>query len=164
MNQKNTITNENRYLSNHEKILKRIKNGVILTIIFVIAIIVSYAVLEINKNWMDVVRQDYYIKYRDDEINNDTYNSIIRNLDYDQLYFRWIISIVSNLAEVGLNIGFFIIILSFFYIAIDKSYNKKLRRISLILAGSSLVFLMFLNFQYLIPGVVDIIYYPPRWY
>ena len=125
MNQKNTITNENRYLSNHEKIIKRIKNGVILTIIFVIAIIVSYAVLEINQNWMDVVRQDYYIKYRNDEINNDTYNSIIRNLDYDQLYFRWIISIVSNLAEVGLNIGFFIIILGGRIIAPIRQIHSK---------------------------------------
>ena len=163
MNQKNTVPNENRYLNKYEKNLKRIKNGVILVIIFAIVIMASYAVMEIQYNWVDLVKQENYIKYRNEEITSDTYNSILRNLDYERYYLRWIISIVSNLAEVGMNIGFLITILGFFYFAINKSFNKKMRRISLILAGIMLVFITYLNFEYLLPNMVELVYYNPYW-
>ena len=160
MNQKNTTLNENRYLSNHERKFKRIKNGVIFIIIFAIVIIASNAVMEIQYNWTEVVIQENYIKYRNGEIIYDTYRSILENLEYDRIYFRWIISIVSNSAEVCMNIGFLILIIGFLYITIDKSFNKKMRRMSLILAGSILIFMMYLNFEYLHILYVTY-YYPP---
>ena len=160
MNQENTVPNENRYLNKYEKNIKRIKNGIILVIIFAIVIGASYALIEIQFNWTAVTMQNNYIRYRNDEITSDTYYSIERNLEYDRFYFRWLISIVSNLAEVGMNIGFLIVILGFFYFAIDKSYNKKMRRMSLILAGVILVFMTFLNFEYLLPSMVEVIYQP----
>lgn len=159
MNQKNNKLNENRYLNNHEKKIKRIKNGVILVVIFTIVIIASNAVMEIQFNWTEVAIQNNNIKYRNGEITSDTYYSIVRNLEYERYYFRWIISIVSNSAEVVINIGFFIIIIGFFYITIDKSFDKKIRRISLILTGSILLFMIYLNFEYMLQTMMEAPYY-----
>lgn len=161
MNQKNDTINENRYLNNYEKKIKRIKIGVILVIFIVSVIIVSNAVREIHYNWVEAAIRKYYIRYRDGVISYDTYNSILRNLEYDQYYFRWMCSIVSNSAEVIMNIGFLIIILGFLSITIDKSFNEKMRRISLILATIIFFSMIYLIFEYMLQGEVEVelVYY-----
>ena len=161
MNQKNNILNENRYLDNYEKKIKRIKIGVILVIIIVSYIIATNALSEIHYNWVELVLQKNYILYQEGAISSDTYYSLKRNLEFEQDFFSWIILIVTNSAEVVMNIGFLIIILGFLSITIDRSFNKKMRRISLILAGIIFIFMIFLIFEFVLRNTEVIIYYPP---
>ena len=161
MNQKNNILNENRYLDNYEKKIKRIKIGVILVIIIVSYIIATNALSEIHYNWVELALQKNYILYQEGAISSDTYYSLKRNLEFEQDFFSWISLIVTSSAEVVMNIGFLIIILGFLSITIDRSFNKKMRRISLILASIIFIFMIFLIFEFVLPNTELIIYYPP---
>ena len=161
MNQKNSILNENRYLDNYEKKIKRIKIGVILVIIIVSYIIATNALSEIHYNWVELALQKNYILYQEGAISSDTYYSLKRNLEFEQDFFSWISLIVTSSAEVVMNIGFLIIILGFLSITIDRSFNKKMRRISLILASIIFIFMIFLIFEFVLPNTELIIYYPP---
>ncbi len=161
MNQKNIIQNEDRYLDNYQKKIRRIKTGVIIVIIIVSIIIAAEAISDIHFSGIDLVIQEYYKRYQEGAINSDTYYSIKRNLEFEQDFFRWINLIVTNAAKVAMNIGFLFIILGFLSITIDRSFNKKMRRISLILTGIIFIFMMYLIFEFVLPNADIIIYYYP---
>lgn len=161
MNKANTRIEEDKYLSIYNKKIKQIKMGVIIAIIIVIAIVAAYTINEIYHNWVDLVIQQYYIRFQEGEINSDTYYSLKQNLEFNQDFFQWISLIIANSGKVLLNIGFLFIILGLLSITTDRALKKKLRRTTLILAVSLFIFMIFFIFVILLKDVEVVVYYPP---
>lgn len=160
MNQKNNELDESRYLDKYEEKIKRIKNGVIFVIIFAGVIIASNAIIEMQYIGSEVAIIRAFINFEDGYIDRVTYESIRRTLEFDQLYFRRIFSVVRNFGKVVINIGFLTIILGFLSITVDKSFNRKMRRISLILSAILFLGILYLIFEYLAKDVLITGYYP----
>lgn len=142
MNKKNSNFNEERFFQIHEKKIRRIKIGVILAIVAGTFIVASEAVIESSTYHMNAADLKNYLLYRDGLIDYDEYNNRRYDLMYDLFQTTFVFSIVSNSARIGLNIVFIFIIIGFLSISIDRSFNKKMRRISLILASIILLFMM----------------------
>jgi len=159
MNQKNNKLVENRYFNNYGEKIKRIKNGVIVAFIFAGIIVASNAIIEMQFYGAEIAIDRAYMRYVDDEIDRDTYESIRRNLEFDQLYFRRIFSVVSGFAKVAINIGFLSIILGFLSIAVEKSFTTKMRRISLILSAILFLGMLYLIFNNLLTDILVEEYY-----
>ena len=151
MNQENKNFHENRYLNNKKKKIKRIKIGVIIAIIIGTVIVTCEACIEIHNNWTTIKDLENYLDYRDGKIDYDEYNDRSYELTHDHYLFEFAFLIVSNSARVGLNIVFIAITISFLSITIDDSFSKKMRRISLILASITLLFIMYSIF---IPNLI----------
>lgn len=151
MNQENKNFHENRYLDNKKKKIKRIKIGVLIAIIIGTVIVTCEACIEIHKNWTIIKDLENYLDYRDGKIDYDEYYERFIELMHDHYLFEFAFSIVSNSARVGLNIVFIAIIIGFLSITIDDSFSKKMRRISLILASITLLFIMYSIF---IPNLI----------
>ena len=151
MSQRNDEVDENRFYDKYGGNIKRIKNGVIFVIIFASVIVASNAAIEIQYYGAEVALRRARIRYDNDEIDYETYDSIRDTLDFDQLYYRRIFSVVRNFAKVVINIGFLSIILGFLSMAVDKTFNKKMRRINLILSAILFLGMTYLIFEYLFP-------------
>jgi len=148
MNQENNNFHDNRYIDNEQKKIKRIMIGIVLAIIAGTIIVASDAVLEISAFEYNMANQKNYLDYRDGIIDYNEYNDRRYELLYDLSQTQYAISIVSNSARIGLNIIFIFIIIGFLSIAIDMSFNKKMRRISLVLAcitSLSITYFIFLS-------------------
>ena len=81
--------------------------------------------------------------YRNDLINYDEYRDRGEVLLYETYLFEYYISLVSNSVKVFLNIAFILIIIGLLSITIDQLFNKKMRRISLIMAITILLFMTY---------------------
>jgi len=141
-NKENKNFYNNRDLKNKKKRINRIKIGVIVAIIIGTVIVACEAFIEINYNWNNVENQKNYNKYRDGEISYDEYYNRTQDSLYDYSMNVYVVSIISSFARVGLNASFILIIIGFLSITIDNSFNKKMRRISLIIASIILLFMM----------------------
>ena len=155
MNQENNNSHDNRYINYEKKKIKRIMIGIVLAIIAGTIIVASDAVLEISANEYNMADLKNYLDYRDGIISYTEYNDRRYELLHDLYQTQYEISIVSNSARIGLNIIFIFIIIGFLSIAIDKSFNNKMRRISLILAcitSLSITYFIFLSVNVLFIG------------
>ncbi|MFX0012938.1 MAG: hypothetical protein ACFE9R_21690 [Candidatus Hermodarchaeota archaeon] len=164
MNQLHTRINENRYLEIYNKKIRQIKTGVIIVIIFVIVVVTAETINEIYHNWIDLVIQKYYLSYQEGVISSDSYYSLKKSLEFKQDCFQWISLIITDLGKILLNIGFLLIIVGFLTITTDRSFNKRLRRISLILAVVLFIFVLYFVFEILFKDVEVITYYYPPIY
>ena len=149
MSQRNNNIGEDREVKSFGEKIQRIKKGVIITFIFAGIIVASNAAIDIQYYGAEVAIERAYRRYQDGEIDYDTYYSIRDDLEFDQLYFRSIFSVVTGFAEVVINIGFLTIILGFLSITVDKSLPRKMRRISLILST-----VLFLGVLYIIFTII----------
>jgi Na+/proline symporter len=164
MNQLHTRIKENRYLEIYNKKIRQIKTGVIIVIMFVIVVVAAETINEIYHNWIDLVIQKYYLSYQEGAISSDSYYSLKESLEFKQDFFQWISLIIAGLGKILLNIGFLLIIVGFLSITTDRSFNKRLRRISLILAVVLLIFVLYLVFEILFKEVQVITYYYPPFF
>ena len=161
MNQLYTRINEDRYLEIYNKKIKQIKTGVIIVIIFVIVVVAAETINDIYHNWIDLVIQRYYLYYQEGIISSDSYYTFKEQLEFNQDFIQWISLIIANFAKILLNIGFLLIIVGFLSITTDRSFNKKLRRVSLILAVVLFIFMLYFVFEILFKDVEVITYYYP---
>jgi len=144
LNQDNKEPYDHRYFS---WLIKRLKKGIIVAIIFGSIFMISEAVIVIHLNWTNIAYQDAQKMADEDRITYSELDDIENQLEYVHYYVEYVCSIVSTLAHIGLNIAFIFIIIGFLSITIDKSIDKKMQRICLILAGFALFFLMFIIFM-----------------
>lgn len=143
MNQKNKDFKEKREMDLKKKKIRRIYIGIIIALFIGTVIGACEGSKEINRNWTTVQLQKLYMDYRNDLINYDEYRDRGEVLLYETYLFEYYISLVSNSVKVFLNIAFILIIIGLLSITIDQLFNKKMRRISLIMAITILLFMTY---------------------
>lgn len=142
MTKENNNLDEDRFFDLHIKKLRRIKIGIILAIIAGTVIVASEGIIVSATDNMNVKDLNNYLLYRDGVIDYDEYNDRRYDLLYDFFQTTYAFSIVSNIARISINLVFIFIIIGLLSISIDRSFNKKMRRISLILASIILLFVL----------------------
>lgn len=160
MNQEKEKPYEHR---NFAWLIKRLKKGIIVAIIFGSIFVASEVVINIHQNWTNIALQDAETMRDDGKIDYKELNDIRNQLNYVRYYVKYVCSIVSLIAQICLDIAFIFIIIGFLSITIDDSLDKKMRRTSLILASITLLFLMYFIFI----SVTDefwLLYYPNYYY
>lgn len=143
LNKENDILNENRHLNNKRIKIKRLKIGMIIAIISGTTFIALQGLIEVNYNWYFAARQRVYIDYNQELISYDEYRDRRDQLELEFYVNLWSISIFSTVAKVGMNIVFIFIIIFLLSIVLDESFNRKMRRLSLGLAGILLLFILY---------------------
>ena len=151
MNQKNKDFNEKREMNFKKKKIRRINIGIIIALLIGTAIGACEGIKEINSNWTIVQNQKLYMDYRNDLINYTEYQDRREVLEYETYLFEYRISLVNNSAKVFLNIAFILIIIGLLSITIDQLFDKKMRRISLIMA---ITILLIMTYSIFISNVV----------
>ncbi|MFW9866011.1 MAG: hypothetical protein ACFFEN_07920 [Candidatus Thorarchaeota archaeon] len=142
MTKENNNLDEDRFFDLQKKKLRRIKIGIILAIIAGTVIVASEGIIVSATDNMNVKDLNNYLLYRDGVIDYDEYNDRRYDLLNDLFQTTYAFSIVSNIARISINIVFIFIIIGLLSISIDRSFNKKMRRISLILASIILLFVL----------------------
>ena len=143
MNQKNKDFKEKREMDLKKKKIRRIYIGIIIALFIGTVIGVCEGSKEINRNWTTVQYQKLYMDYKNDLIDYTEYQDRHDVLEYETYLFEYYISLVSNSVKVFLNIAFILIIIGLLSITIDQLFNKKMRRISLIMAITILLFMTY---------------------
>lgn len=139
----NDISTHERYNYNKEIKIKRLKIGMILALIIGALFILCVSLNVINQNWYNVERQKLVNDYNQGLISSDDYNDIRRQQDLDLYLNVWIISIFGSIAKAGVYCVFIFIIISLLSIVLDASFNRKMRRMALGLAGIIVLFLLY---------------------
>lgn len=142
MNKNNSDFNEDRFIKNHEKKFTLIKVSVIIAIITGTLIAATEGILVSSTQRMNAADLANYILYRDGEIDYEEYNDRRYDLMYNLYQTTFLLSIVTNIARIGLNIAFIFVIIGLLSISSNRSFNKKMRRISLALASIILLIMM----------------------
>lgn len=143
MNQKNKDFKEKREMDLKKKKIRRIYIGIIIALFIGTVIGACEGSKEINRNWTTVQLQKLYMDYNNDLIDYTEYKDRREVLEYETYLFEYYISLVSNSVKVFLNIAFILIIIGLLSITIDQLFNKKMRRISLIMAITILLFMTY---------------------
>ena len=143
MNQKNKDFKEKREMDLKKKKIRRIYIGIIIALFIGTVIGACEGSKEINRNWTTVQYQKLYMDYKNDLLNYTEYQDRREVLAYETYLFEYYISLVSNSVKVFLNIAFILIIIGLLSITIDQLFNKKMRRISLIMAITILLFMTY---------------------
>jgi len=143
MNQKNKDFKEKREMDFKKKKIRRIYIGIIIALFIGTVIGACEGSKEINRNWTTVQYQKLYMDYKNDLLNYTEYQDRREVLAYETYLFEYYISLVSNSVKVFLNIAFILIIIGLLSITIDQLFNKKMRRISLIMAITILLFMTY---------------------
>lgn len=151
MNQKNKDFKEKREMDLKKKKIRRIYIGIIIALFIGTVIGACEGSKEINRNWTTVQYQKLYMDYKNDLLNYTEYQDRREVLAYETYLFESYISLVSNSVKVFLNIAFILIIIGLLSITIDQLFNKKMRRISLIMA---ITILLFMTYSIFISNVV----------
>ena len=136
--------------------IKRLKIGMILAIITGSLFIACQLLVGVNQSWYNVERQKAYLDYREGLITYEEYDDIREQLELDLYINQWIISISSTIANVGLYFVFIFIIIILLSIVLDESFNRKMRRLALGLAGIFLLFILYPIF-----AASTVVYYFP---
>lgn len=148
---------ENRFDNNQIIKIKRLKIGMILALIAGALFVTSLLLIGINQNWYTFERQRIYIDYSQGLISSEQYNDLLDQLELHFYGNIWLISIFSTIAKVGVYCVFIFIIISLLSIILDNSFNRKMRRLALGLAGIMLLFLLYPIIAS--PNIVYNIYY-----
>lgn len=143
MNQKNKDFKEKREMDLKKKKIRRIYIGIIIALFIGTVIGACEGSKEINRNWTTVQYQKLYMDYENDLLDYTEYQDRREVLEYETYLFEYYISLVSNSVKVFLNIAFILIIIGLLSITIDQLFNKKMRRISLIMAITILLFMTY---------------------
>lgn len=151
MNQKNKDFKEKREMDFKKKKIRRIYIGIIIALFIGTVIGACEGSKEINRNWTTVQLQKLYMDYNNDLIDYTEYQDRREVLEYETYLFEYRISLVSNSAKVFLNIAFILIIIGLLSITIDQLFDKKMRRISLIMA---ITILLIMTYSIFISNVV----------
>lgn len=146
MNQQYKKLDEKRYHKRPEKKIKRLKIGIIIAICIGIVFLASGAFREITNNLFACQRQQIYMDYRNGLIDYDEYYDKRNELDLRIFENELFVSIASNTAKICLSISFFFIIACILSISFDDSFDRKFRRLSLIITFVVLLFMMYLIF------------------
>ena len=162
MDRINNDLNKKREIKKYGEKIKKIKKGVIFVIVIAGVITASNAAAEMQHYGAELARERAYRRYENDEIEWETYNSILETLEMDQFYYSRLSSVVSGFAKVVLHIGFLKVILGFLSISADKTFTTKMRRTCLILSAILLLGMLYLVFNTLITELVIEEYYY-RW-
>ncbi|MFX1587989.1 MAG: hypothetical protein ACFFC1_07530 [Promethearchaeota archaeon] len=136
--------------------IKRLKIGMILAIIAGALFIACQLLVGVNQSWYNVERQKAYLDYREGLITYEEFDDIREQLELDLYTNQWIISISSTIANVGLYFVFIFIIVILLSIVLDESFNRKMRRLALGLAGIFLLFILYPIF-----AASTVVYYFP---
>ena len=151
MNQKNKDFKEKREMDLKKKKIRRIYIGIIIALFIGTVIGACEGSKEINRNWTTVQLQKLYMDYNNDLIDYTEYKDRREVLEYETYLFEYYISLVSNSVKVFLNIAFILIIIGLLSITIDQLFDKKMRRISLIMA---ITILLIMTYSIFISNVV----------
>lgn len=146
MNQQYKKLDEKRYHKRPEKKIKRLKIGIIIAICIGIVLLASEAFREITHNLIAYQRQQVYLDYQNGLIDYNEYRDKGNELDLKVYENELFTSMASNTAKICLNISFVFIIASILSISFDGFFDKKFRRLSLIIAFAVLLFMMYLIF------------------
>lgn len=125
---------------NEKRKIKRIKISVIITMIIGTVIVVSQAASNLSLSDYNYSRQKLSMLYDDGLITYDEYDDRRDQLYLDLYSDLWVISNISFYAKIGLNVAFIFVIIGFLSISVDRNFNNKTRRISLIIACIFLIF------------------------
>jgi len=151
MNQKNKDFKEKREIDLKKKKIRRIYIGIIIALLIGTVIGACEGIKEINHNWTTVQYQKLSMDYNNGLLDYTEYQDSREVLEYETYLFEYYISLVSNSVKVFLNIAFILIIIGLLSITIDQLFNKKMRRISLIMA---ITILLFMTYSIFISNVV----------
>jgi len=146
LNQQNKELYEKRYLKRPEKKIKRLKIGIIIAICIGIVFLASEVFGEISNNLIAYQRHQFYLDFKNGLINRDEYHDKSDELNLKEYENELFVSMFSNTAKICLYISFIFIIVSILSISFDGSFDRKFRRLSLIIAFVVLLFMMFLSF------------------
>jgi hypothetical protein len=138
------------------KKIRRIKISVLLVMIVGTVIIGSQAgVLFINQKYiftLEMLRRaqnEGTMSYQEYSIRRDA-------LEYQLDLEEWVISNIIFYSTIGLNIAFVFVVAGFMSISFDNVFNRRTRRISLIIAC---VFIIFVLYSIFIPTPIIVPYY-----
>ncbi|MFX0027497.1 MAG: hypothetical protein ACFE8M_13935 [Candidatus Hermodarchaeota archaeon] len=154
ISRENDIPKDRYYYKKAIKI-KRLKIGMILAIITGALFITCQLLIGVNQSWYNAERYKAYLDYQEGLITYEEYDDIREQLELDLYVNQWIISISSTIANVGLYFVFIFIIVILLSIVLDESFNRKMRRLALGLAGIFLLFILYPIFA----ATITTIYY-----
>lgn len=143
ISRENDIPTQERYHNNKITKIERLKIGMILAIITGTIFITCQNFISINQNWYTAYVQKIYIDYRQGVITSEEYNDLRQQLELELYRNLWMISIFSTIAKVGVYSVFIFIIVSLLSIVLDESFNRKMRRLALGLAGIILLSIVY---------------------
>ena len=129
--------------------IKYIKICVIITMIIGTVFVVSQAGADLSMADFNYSRQKLSMLYDEGSITSEEYYDRRDQLYLDVYLDLWVISNISFYAKIGLNIAFIFVIIGFLSITVDRNFNNKTRRISLIIAC---VFIIFGLYSIFIPS------------
>ena len=143
ISRENDIPTKDRY--QYKKIIKikRLKIGMILAIIAGALFITFQLLIGVNQSWYNAERQRAFMDYDQGLISYEEYFEIREQLELDFYVNLWFISIFSTIANVGVYFVFIFIIVILLSIVLDESFNRKMRRLALGLAGIILLFILY---------------------
>ena len=149
------VLNKRQVTFNEKRKIKRIKISVIIAMIIGTVIVVSQAGVDLSVSEYNYSRQKLSRLYDQGLISYEEYYDRRDQLDFDLYTDIWVISNISFYAKIGLNIAFIFVIIGFMSISVDRSFNSKTRRISLIIAC---VFLIFGLYSIFVPASTYVVY------
>lgn len=155
MTQNNKELYERRHLSSSVKKIKHLKIGVIIAIVIGTIFISIKAFEDISIDLINYQMQQNRVEYNNNLINYEEYDNRRDYLELKQYEVVLMASIASNTAKISLNIAIAFIMVSFLSMSFDEFFDKKMRRLSLIIA---IILLLFVVSSIFIPN--QILNYP----
>lgn len=149
--------NERRYLSNPVKKIKHLKIGITIAIVIGIIFIAIEAFGESSIALINYQMQQNQVDYNNNLITYTEYDLRRDDLELKLVEVVLMASMAGNTAKISLNIAFAFIIVSLLSISFDEFFDKKMRRLSLIISIILLIFVMYLIF---LPNQIPYYSYP----
>lgn len=148
LTQNNKELYERRHLSSPVKKIKHLKIGFIIAIVIGTIFIAIKAFEEISIDLINYQMQQNRVDFDNNLINYDEYDERRNYLNLKRSEVEFMASMASNTAKISLNIAFAFIMVSLLSISFDEFFDKKIRRLSLII---TIVLLLFVMYSIFIP-------------
>lgn len=139
----NSLSNRDRDYHSRAKKIKRLRNGMILAIIFGSLFVTSQLLNTANQNWYLLESQRLSIEYGNGDLTYEEYDNLRDNTTLTMYTNQWSISIFQVVARAGVFITFIFVIIGLISIVLDESFSKKMRRLALGLAGVMVLLILF---------------------
>ena len=146
MNQKSNELYKKRHYRNPEKKIKHVKIGVIIAFIFGISFIAVEAYRGISQNLINYQLQQDRLDFENGIITYLEYDNRRQELQLSMFEIELMASMASSTINISISIVFAFIIVSVLSISFDDSFDKKMRRLSLITGCIIFIFIMYLLF------------------
>ena len=120
--------------------------GLLIGILFGLMMMVSRSIAANAADWEDVANQENDIAYWDGLYGYNDYIERQEEIDRIRYWMEFQDVIFMNIARVGVNIGLVFVLIGFLSFAVNDKIDEHTRRISLIIAGLVLFFMLFTTF------------------